>query len=423
MQQPIFNSYLSNHRQIRNDSSDRYSDARVTPFDQVRSFNTNMAMTNRGNRCSSTVSQMNDQQLMAMLDNPLRNPLGQKMPNPNHQFKPVNDIYNDESMNIYTEPTIIDIGNNGENSSNQIGSRLLSVPPLPPPPPPPIFTAPVSLATTTTSSALKNPNIIATELNNISTIADSLIQRNSNEFMESQQPTINQDKRTESQLTITGQDLEITVSNGEITQTVLNNALEVNSTQNGILNNPQLYYSSQRVEFLPLCDLLFNIISLAAYFCNVVFDSVTAYTLFLDGKLTWLAVTVTLIFTSAIISQILSYKWHARVHKFQQKTLRLQLEQEELGELDQRTTHLMLNSMEPNWSPSMIIIHICFGGVLWRYFKLFAPVNIATVKQEVRDLCVLRMVHAFSEAAPMLLLQVCPPTQLIFQMNLNVKIF
>ena len=33
-------------------------------------------------------------------------------------------------------------------------------------------------------------------------------------------------------------------------------------------------------EFLPLCDVLFNIISLAAYFCDVVFDAVTVYSLY-----------------------------------------------------------------------------------------------------------------------------------------------
>lgn len=44
-------------------------------------------------------------------------------------------------------------------------------------------------------------------------------------------------------------------------------------------------------------------------------------------------------------------------------------------------------------------------GVLWRYAKLFIPVDLGHVKHEVRDLCMLRLVHAFCEAAPMLLLQ------------------
>ena len=50
-------------------------------------------------------------------------------------------------------------------------------------------------------------------------------------------------------------------------------------------------------------------------------------------------------------------------------------------------------------------MHMMGMGVLWRYFKLFIPVDLRTVKHEVRDLCMLRLVHAFIEAAPMLLVQ------------------
>lgn len=53
----------------------------------------------------------------------------------------------------------------------------------------------------------------------------------------------------------------------------------------------------------------------------------------------------------------------------------------------------------------VIALHCCQLGVLWRYAKLFIPVNLRHVKHEVRDLCMLRLVHAFCEAAPMLLLQ------------------
>lgn len=53
----------------------------------------------------------------------------------------------------------------------------------------------------------------------------------------------------------------------------------------------------------------------------------------------------------------------------------------------------------------VIALHCCVLGVLWRYAKLFVPVNLRHVKHEVRDLCMLRLVHAFCEAAPMLLLQ------------------
>ena len=67
-----------------------------------------------------------------------------------------------------------------------------------------------------------------------------------------------------------------------------------------------------------------------------------------------------------------------------------------------------INSLD--WSkPSNLAILLAHGfqlGILWRYLRLFVPVNLMTVKHEVRDLCMLRMVHGFCEAAPMLLIQV-----------------
>lgn len=53
----------------------------------------------------------------------------------------------------------------------------------------------------------------------------------------------------------------------------------------------------------------------------------------------------------------------------------------------------------------VLVLHATQLGVLWRYAKLFVPVDLRHVKHEVRDLCMLRLVHAFCEAAPMLLLQ------------------
>lgn len=41
----------------------------------------------------------------------------------------------------------------------------------------------------------------------------------------------------------------------------------------------------------------------------------------------------------------------------------------------------------------------------FRYFKLFLPVDLRYVKFEVRDLCMLRLLHAFCESMPLLLLQ------------------
>lgn len=54
---------------------------------------------------------------------------------------------------------------------------------------------------------------------------------------------------------------------------------------------------------------------------------------------------------------------------------------------------------------AVIVLHCTQMGVLWRYAKLFVPVDLRHVKHEVRDLCMLRLVHAFCEAAPMLLFQ------------------
>ncbi|KAI1284963.1 XK-related protein 6 [Halotydeus destructor] len=140
----------------------------------------------------------------------------------------------------------------------------------------------------------------------------------------------------------------------------------------------------QQREFLPLCDLLFNIISLAAYFCDVVFDIVTVYTLYIsDRDRFWYKPTLFFIVCSSIISQVLSLKWFTR------------------RDLDVKK--------KVNWTSTgmicVIFTHIFQCGILWRYFRLFVPVNLMTVKLEVRDLCMLRMVHAFCEAAPMLLIQ------------------
>ena len=57
-------------------------------------------------------------------------------------------------------------------------------------------------------------------------------------------------------------------------------------------------------EFLPLCDVLFNVISLAGYFCDVVFDVVFCYALLERGRIAYFAVVLLLVSTSLIISQV-----------------------------------------------------------------------------------------------------------------------
>lgn len=136
-------------------------------------------------------------------------------------------------------------------------------------------------------------------------------------------------------------------------------------------------------ELLPLCDLLFNIISLAAYFCNVVFDSATAYNLYLLNDTLWFVLTLTCIIFSSIAAQILSLRWYLKRACQDQPTV-----------------------IAHPYHLCVISTHFLQAGVLWRYFKLFVPVNLKIIKYEVRDLCMLRMVHAFAEASPMLLMQV-----------------
>lgn len=57
-------------------------------------------------------------------------------------------------------------------------------------------------------------------------------------------------------------------------------------------------------EFLPLCDVLFNVISLAGYFCNVVFDVVLGYALYERQKFAYFATVIVIVSFSLVISQV-----------------------------------------------------------------------------------------------------------------------
>lgn len=340
------------------------------------------------------------------------------------------EMYNDEGSNIYTEPTLIDqdmLSHNRGDGRAGIGvaSALgcISAPLHPPPPPPPIFT-----------SSMMNGN---TEPQDIHSAFSIVTRHNSRQvdnrkgsdafsfvdMITSQSCESVIQQTAQPQMTITGQDLEITLNNnGEMTQTVISNQEKADAVPGGGVNshdtgnsaasstNPHLfyYYSNQRIEFLPLCDLLFNIISLAAYFCDVVFDSVTAYTLYLNDQILWLVVALMLIFTSAVTSQLLSYKWYLRERRFREQMRHLHRREQcsATGELAEDADAILTSPYEVHSPLALAATHICLCGVLLRYFKLFVPVNLSTVKREVRDLCVLRMVHGFCQAAPMLLLQV-----------------
>ncbi|GBO99262.1 XK-related protein 4 [Eumeta japonica] len=194
-------------------------------------------------------------------------------------------------------------------------------------------------------------------------------------------------------------------------------------------------------EFLPLCDVLFNVISLAGYFCDVVFDVVMGYALLERGFKGTFAATISIVLTSLIISQrsltlsqihiMTSYSCHHVVglsrrrrpaaSTFRSNDTRYQHPSPPMPHAFSQSGRIIL-------APYSVILslrwylHVCEGtegrriwmpillhclqlGVLWRYAKLFVPVDLRNVKHEVRDLCMLRLVHAFCEAAPMLLLQ------------------
>jgi hypothetical protein len=132
-------------------------------------------------------------------------------------------------------------------------------------------------------------------------------------------------------------------------------------------------------EFLPLCDVLFNIISLASYFCDVVFDAVMVFALYQQGHLLWCVVSLVFVLFSNLLCQSMSLRWY-------------------LQNTQQRAEKECSRA-------SLVSLHMMQCGILWRYFKLFIPVDLRYIKHEVRDLCMLRLMHAFCEAAPMLLIQ------------------
>ncbi|XP_018561757.1 XK-related protein 7-like [Anoplophora glabripennis] len=144
-------------------------------------------------------------------------------------------------------------------------------------------------------------------------------------------------------------------------------------------------------EFLPLCDLLFNVVSLAAYFCDLVFDILVVYALYERGSKILFVQCLGAIVITTLVSQILSLHWYLK--------------------------------KKPNgWQRVLVVgLHVVQLGVLWRYARLLVPVQLSSVKREVRDLCILRLVHGFLQAAPMLLLQLSllpgkpqgPPSDLV----------
>ncbi|CAG0913832.1 unnamed protein product [Notodromas monacha] len=143
-------------------------------------------------------------------------------------------------------------------------------------------------------------------------------------------------------------------------------------------------------EFLPLCDVLFNIISLAAYFCDVVFDAVTVYSLYEQKHYVWFTITCSFVMFTQLVCQVCSLRWYMR-----RLSGDLQGEMGTRACKDKRDCDVGLS----------FILHILQFGIVVRYLKLLIPVDLKYVKQDVRDLCLLRLIHGYCEAIPMLLIQ------------------
>lgn len=173
-------------------------------------------------------------------------------------------------------------------------------------------------------------------------------------------------------------------------------------------------------EFLPLCDVLFNVISLAGYFCDVVFDVVLGYALLERGRIGYFTVVISLVLLSLLVSQIVSFRWYWNNMKRKRSDLapsttsaqpppNNNVDNGQLAAVAEKKDAFIETFGDSQAmrlkTYSIIAVHIIQCGVLWRYAKLFVPVNLRRVKHEVRDLCMLRLVHGFCEAAPMLLLQ------------------
>jgi hypothetical protein len=133
------------------------------------------------------------------------------------------------------------------------------------------------------------------------------------------------------------------------------------------------------LEFLPICDVLFNVVSLASYFCDVVFDIIATYTFLVSGLYVWFWISIISIVFSLVTCQIISAKWMVMQERYRNMSRR----------------RLALLS----------VVHGLGGGMVWRYSLLFAPIQLEHVKQEMRNLCVLRMIHGFAESMTLLLIQ------------------
>lgn len=189
-------------------------------------------------------------------------------------------------------------------------------------------------------------------------------------------------------------------------------------------------------EFLPICDLMFNLISMIVYFCENTFGIIALIALYYhSGNQYWALIGALFVVASNAVSQYLSFKWLFKAKLDDCKRKReAQEELETEGDCERRYFNRMATNMSDYpcgscaWLPDSAtevqlkflisitidaILHLFCLGFLVRYIKLVIPVkDTARVRKEARDLCMLRMVHGFIQSAPLLLLQaymICLP--------------
>ncbi|TRY62117.1 hypothetical protein TCAL_04201 [Tigriopus californicus] len=124
------------------------------------------------------------------------------------------------------------------------------------------------------------------------------------------------------------------------------------------------------VDFLPICDLLFNIASVMTYFCDIAFNVIAIYLLERqEGFQIWFVLLALALATSIIVCQLFSLKWY----------------------MDQEwNEHRALT-----WTV-IVGLHLGMSAMFWRYSRLlFLPIEMDVVKREMRNLSLLRMMHAF----------------------------
>lgn len=199
-------------------------------------------------------------------------------------------------------------------------------------------------------------------------------------------------------------------------------------------------------EFLPICDLMFNLISLILYFCENIFGIIALIALYYHtANSYWALLGVSFVITSNVVCQYLSFKW---LYKAKLEDCRRKREAQEELEDEEGCERRYYNRMASNmrnyqcgscaWLPDSAtevqlkfllstaidaILHLFCLGFLVRYIKLVIPVSdTARVKKEARDLCMLRMTHSFIQSAPLLLLQaymICSQTSSTSITNLS----